>query len=318
MLQGQGLLLIFPDRRYMQNKLYGFLIFFLYDTIKIFLLLFVFIAVIGIFRTYVSRKVIEEKLKSRGIWPYFFASAFGALTPFCSCSSIPFFISFIRLKIPLGVGFAFLMTSPLVNEYLAAMMAGLLGLKITAIYVISGMSMGIFTGLIISKLKMEKYIVEDMDFDSQENEKDNLYINFGERVKFGLKESADIIKKLYLWIIAAVAIGALIHNYVPQEKIHALISKVGFFSVPIATILGIPMYGSCAAILPIAAALFQKGIPLGTALSFMMAVSALSLPEAIMLRRVIKLELIALFFAIAAFGIILTGYLFNLVQILNI
>lgn len=302
----------------MQSRFYDFLNFFIHDIAKIFLLLFVFTAVIGVFRTYVSRKVIEEKLKSKGILPYFFASAFGALTPFCSCSSIPLFISFTKLKIPIGVAFAFLITSPLVNEYLAAMMAGLLGLKITVIYIILGMSLGIFSGIIISKMKMDEYIVEDIDFDRQEDEKNNPYSNFVDRLKFGLKESLDIIKKLYLWIIVAVAIGTFIHNYVPQEKIHAIISKVGFFSVPIATILGVPMYGSCSTILPIAAALFQKGIPVGTALSFMMAVSAVSLPEAIMLRRVIKLELIGLFFAIVIFGIILIGYLFNFLQMINV
>jgi uncharacterized membrane protein YraQ (UPF0718 family) len=293
--------------------------FFIYDTLKIFFLLFVFIAVIGVFRTYISRKTIESKLTGKGILPYFFASAFGALTPFCSCSSIPFFISFIRLKIPLGVTFSFLITSPLVNEYLAVMMAGFLGIKITIIYIALGMLLGIVSGMIISKLKMEKYIVEDIDFNLQEeDEKDKNYERFSDRLKFGLNESIEIIKKLYLWIIVAVAIGALIHNYVPEEKIHNIISKVGIFSVPIATALGVPMYGSCAAILPIAAALFQKGIPLGTALSFMMAVSALSLPEAIMLRRVIKLKLIAIFFGITTFGIIFIGYLFNFIQTLNI
>jgi uncharacterized membrane protein YraQ (UPF0718 family) len=303
----------------MSDKIYEVLSFFIYDTVKIFLLLFVFIAVIGVFRTYISRKTIESKLSGKGILPYFFASAFGALTPFCSCSSIPFFISFIRLKIPLGVTFSFLITSPLVNEYLAVMMVGFLGIKITIIYIALGMLLGIVSGMIISKLKMEKYIVEDMDFNSkEEDEKDKNYERFSDRLKFGLNESVEIIKKLYLWIIVAVAIGALIHNYVPEEKIHNIISKVGIFSVPIATILGVPMYGSCAAILPIAAALFQKGIPLGTALSFMMAVSALSLPEAIMLRRVLKLKLIAIFFAVTTFGIILVGYIFNFIQTLKI
>jgi len=303
----------------MSDKISEVLSFFIYDTVKIFLLLFVFIAVIGVFRTYISRKTIESKLSGKGILPYFFASAFGALTPFCSCSSIPFFISFIRLKIPLGVAFSFLITSPLVNEYLAVMMTGFLGIKITIIYIALGMLLGIVSGMIISKLKMEKYIVEDMDFNSQEeDEKDKNYERFSDRLKFGLNESVEIIRKLYLWILVAVAIGAFIHNYVSQERIHNIISRVGIFSVPIATVLGVPMYGSCAAILPIAAALFQKGIPLGTALSFMMAVSALSLPEAIMLRRVIKLKLIAIFFTVTTFGIILVGYIFNFIQTLKI
>jgi len=293
--------------------------FFIYDTVKIFFLLFVFIAVIGILRTYISKKTIESKLSGKGILPYFFASAFGALTPFCSCSSIPFFISFIKLRLPLGVTFAFLITSPLVNEYLAVMMAGFFGMKITFLYILFGIFLGIFSGIIISKMKLEKYIVEDIEADEQNiNNEERVYNRFIERIKFGIEESIEIIRKLYLWIIIAVAIGALIHNYVPEEKIHNIISKVGIFSVPIATVLGVPMYGSCASILPIAAALFQKGIPLGTALSFMMAVSALSLPEAIMLRRVLKLKLIAIFFAITTFGIILVGYIFNFIQTLSI
>jgi len=199
------------------------------------------------------------------------------------------------------------------------MMAGFFGMKITFLYILFGMFLGIFSGIIISKMKLEKYIVEDIEADEQNiDNEERVYNRFIERIKFGIEESIDIIKKLYLWIIVAVAIGAFIHNYVPQEKIHGIISRVGIFSVPIATVLGVPMYGSCAAILPIAAALFQKGIPLGTALSFMMAVSALSLPEAIMLRRVIKLKLIAIFFAITTFGIILAGYIFNFIQTFNI
>lgn len=297
------------------KEIYNILSFFIYDTVKIFILLFVFIAFIGILRTYISNKTIESRLAKKGFMPYFFASIFGAITPFCSCSSIPLFISFIKLKIPLGVTFAFLITSPLVNEYLVVLMFNFFGFKITALYVFFGMFLGIVCGVIISKLNMEKYIVEDIEDVELSNElEDKKYANFYERIKFGLDEAIDIIKKLYLWIIVAVAIGALIHNYVPQEKVHNIISKLGFFSVPVAVSLGVPMYGSCAAILPIAAALFQKGIPLGTSLSFMMAVSALSLPEAIMLRRVIKLKLIAVFFAVTTLGIIVIGYIFNLVR----
>ncbi|GAB4032137.1 MAG: permease [Elusimicrobiota bacterium] len=299
----------------LNEKLYSLLTFFIYDTAKIFILLFVFIALIGVIRTYISKKTIESKLAKKGFLSYFFASIFGAITPFCSCSSIPIFISFIKLKIPLGVTFAFLITSPLVNEYLVVLMFSFFGFKVTALYVFFGMSLGIVCGAVISKLKMEKYIVEDI-YNSNIDKKieGREYSSFQERIRFGLSEAIDIVKKLYLWIIIAVAIGSLIHNYVPEEKIHNLISKLGFFSVPVAVTLGVPMYGSCAAILPIAAALFQKGIPLGTALSFMMAISALSLPEAIMLRRVIKLKLIAVFFAITTLGIIAIGYIFNLVQ----
>ncbi len=297
------------------KEIYNILSFFVYATLKIFILLFVFITFIGILRTYISKKTFESKLAKKGFLSYFFASLFGAITPFCSCSSIPIFISFIKLKIPLGVTFAFLITSPLVNEYLVVLMLSFFGFKITLLYVFLGMFLGIICGVIISKLDMEKYIVEDIENEQLAGElEDKRYDKFYSRVKFGLDEAIDIIKKLYLWIIIAVAISAVIHNYVPEEKIHNIISKLGGFSVPVAVALGVPMYGSCAAILPIAAALFQKGIPLGTALSFMMAVSALSLPEAIMLRRVIKLRLIAVFFGITTAGIIAIGYIFNLVR----
>lgn len=297
------------------EKIHDILSFFIYDTVKIFVLLFVLIAFIGMLRTYISKKMIESKLSKKGFLSYFFASLFGAITPFCSCSSIPIFISFIKLKIPLGVTFAFLITSPLVNEYLVVMMFAFFGFKVTALYVFMGMFLGIACGAVISKLNMERYIIEDISGnDSNELDGYKQYHTLSERIKFGLSEAVDIIKKLYIWIIAAVAIGALIHNYVPQEQVHNIISKLGPFSVPAAVLLGVPMYGSCAAILPAAAALFQKGIPLGTALSFMMAISALSLPEAIMLRRVIKLKLIAVFFGITTLGIIAVGYVFNLVN----
>lgn len=294
------------------EKLKGLLTFFVYDTIKVIIILFVSITIIGILRTYVSRTTIESKLSKGGIWSYILASIFGVITPFCSCSSIPLFISFIKLKVPLGVTFTFLITSPLVNEYLAVLMLSFFGFKITILYIAAGIMLGIISGIIISKSNMEKYIVEDIYSENIDNEPDNRkFDSFSQRLKYGLDEAIDITKKLYIWIIIAIAIGSVIHNYVPEEKIHNIISKLGFFSVPIAVIIGVPMYGSCAAILPIAAVLFQKGIPLGTALSFMMAVSALSIPEAIMLRRVIELKLIALFFGITTLGIIFIGYLFN-------
>ncbi len=297
------------------KEVYNILSFFVYDTVKIFILLLIFITFIGILRTYISKKTIESKLTKKSFLSYFFASLFGAITPFCSCSSIPIFISFIKLKIPLGVTFAFLITSPLVNEYLVVLMFNFFGFKVTALYVFFGMFIGIICGVIISKLDMEKYIVEDIENEQLTYKlEDKRYDSFYSRIKFGVGEAIDIIKKLYLWIIIAVAIGALIHNYVPEQKIQSIISKLSFFSVPVAVALGVPMYGSCAAILPIAVALFEKGIPLGTALSFMMAVSALSLPEAIMLRRVIKLKLIAVFFGITTAGIIAIGYIFNLLN----
>lgn len=298
-----------PDAKFSQA-----LNFFVYDSIKILGLLFVMIFFIGVLRTFLPQERLKQWLNTKGALGNFMASLFGAVTPFCSCSSIPIFISFLKAGIPLGVTFSFLITSPLINEYLVVLMLGTFGWKITALYVISGIFIGVFAGLILGKMKLERFLVADMYADSGANDQEHRNNTFMSRVGFGLQEAVSIIHKLWVWVLIGVAIGAGIHNYVPQEMIQGILSKTGIFSVPIATLIGVPIYGSCAAIVPIAVVLFEKGIPLGTALSFMMAVSALSLPEAIMLRRAMKLNLIAVFFLITTIAIILTGYLFNILQ----
>jgi hypothetical protein len=193
-------------------------------------------------------------------------------------------------------------------------MIGFFGWKITLAYVMSGMAFGIITGMILGKMKLEKYIEKDIVTIGTEEACEIKPKGIKQRIIFGMNEAKCIVKKLWLWVLIGVGLGALIHNYVPQEAVQSIVSKTGFLSVPIATIIGVPMYGSCTAIVPIAVVLFQKGFPLGTALAFMMAVAALSLPEAIMLRRAMKLKLIAIFFGITTLGIIVTGYLFNLLQ----
>ena len=288
--------------------------FFIYDTVKIMLLLFFVIAILGFFRSFIDQNRIKAWLVDKKIFANFFASLFGALTPFCSCSSIPIFLSFVKLGVPLGVMFSFLITSPLINEYLVVLMLGFFGWKITAIYVASGMIIGVFVGAILGKMKLEKYLVKDLIGNESEDSSIVEYYGIKQRILFGIKEAKSILKRLWLWIVIGVGIGALIHNYVPKEAIDSVLSRTGIFSVPIATALGVPMYGSCAAIVPIAVALFRKGVPLGTALAFMMATSALSFPEAVILRRAMKLQLIAIFFGITTLGIILIGYLFNFLQ----
>jgi len=289
--------------------------FFIYDSVKILLLLFVMIGAIGFLRSFISQAKVKAWIMARKGWGNFFASAFGAVTPFCSCSSIPIFISFLGAGIPLGVVFSFLITSPLINEYLVVLMLGFFGWKITLAYIASGMIIGVICGIILGKLKLEKYIEKDIAAgNGTEQNSEVKFEGMKQRILYGIKESASIVKKLWIWVLVGVGLGALIHNYVPQESVQAIVGKTGVFSVPIATLLGVPMYGSCAAIVPIAVVLFQKGFPLGTALAFMMATAALSLPEAVMLRRAMKLQLIAAFFGITAAGIILTGYLFNLLQ----
>jgi len=214
----------------------------------------------------------------------------------------------------LGIAFSFLITSPIINEYLVVLMFGFFGWKITLVYVLSGVAIGMVSGIILGRMHLERFLVKDiMRPDSKVFEEVKLYHGFKSRLLFGIGEALSIIKKLWVWILVGVGIGALIHNFVPQETVQGIVGKAGFFSVPLAALLGVPLYGSCAAILPIAIVLFQKGFPLGTALAFMMAVAALSFPEAIMLRRVMKLKLIAIFFCITTLAIIFTGYLFNFI-----
>jgi uncharacterized protein len=285
--------------------------FFLYDSVKILFLLFILIFITGFLRTYISQDKVKTWIsKQRFGLGNFFASIFGALTPFCSCSSIPIFMSFLEAGVPLGVGFSFLITSPLVNEYLVVLMLGFFGWKITLAYVISGILIGMISGLILGKMGLEKHLVKGL-LTSKSQKNKVVFNSLRKRFDFGLKESLSIIKKLWFWILLGVGIGAIIHNYVPADWIQGIVAQTGIFAVPLAVLLGVPMYGSSAAIVPIALVLFNKGVPLGTALAFMMATSAISFPEAVILRRVMKLKLILIFFVIVTIAIIFTGYLYN-------
>jgi len=299
-----------PSLKYSESINY-----FVYDSIKIVFLLFLMIFIMGVLRTYISEDKIKKWLSGRKAGAgNLLASVFGAVTPFCSCSSVPIFLSFLEAQIPLGVSFSFLITSPLINEYLVVLMLGFFGWEITLAYVISGILIGTISGMMLGKMNLSKYLVKDLISKKPKIKSEDLNRNIKSRFLFGINEAFSIVKKLWIWILVGVAAGAVIHNYVPEELIHRLIGQGGIFTVPVATLIGVPMYGSCAAIVPIALALFQKGIPIGTALAFMMAISALSFPEAIILRRAMKLKLIAIFFGIVTFGIIFTGYLFNALQ----
>ena len=291
--------------------------FFVYDSIKILLLLFVMIAIIGFLRTYLPQHKVKKWISGKKYGSgNILASLFGAITPFCSCSSIPIFLSFLKAGVPLGVTFSFLITSPLVNEYLVVLMLGFFGWKIALAYTISGIVIGVVSGFVLGKLKLEKYLVKGVISTTKKVKKEIKYGGFKQRAHFGINESVAIMKKLWLWILAGVMVGAVIHNYVPSEFIQSIVSKGGLFSVPLAVILGVPLYGGCAAIVPIAVVLFEKGVPIGTALAFMMAISALSFPEAVILRRAMKLKLIAIFFGVVTLAIILTGYIYNFLQMI--
>ncbi|MDG1241756.1 MAG: permease [Opitutae bacterium] len=293
-----------------ESKFTGAVHFFFYDTIKIFLLLAAMIFVIGVLRSYLPDHKLKQWMSRGGLWGNFIAALFGAITPFCSCSSIPIFISLLRAGVPLGVTFSFLITSPIINEYLVVLMAGSFGIPITIAYVGSGLFIGTIAGGVLGKMRLEKHLEQDIINASDSQSGQQSYTVMG-RIRYGFDEAVQVVRQIWLWVLIGVAIGAFIHNYVPEEMIHGAMAKAGIFSVPIATTLGVPMYGSCAAIVPIAVVLFQKGIPIGTALAFMMAMAALSLPEAIMLRRTMQLKLIGIYFGITTLAIIFTGYLLN-------
>ena len=286
--------------------------FFIYDSIKIILLLFGMIFVMGVLRSYISKEKIKNLLSGKvPVLPNVFASLFGAATPFCSCSSVPIFLSFLEAGVPIGTSFSFLVTSPLVNEYVAILMLGIFGWEIALTYVVVGILLGVISGIVIGKLRLEKHLVKDVA--SRDNTKEKKYENFRQRLEFGYSEAKDITTKMWLWVILGVGVGAIIHGFIPEDAINSVIEAGGVFAVPLAVIIGVPIYANCNAVIPIASALFQKGVPLGTSLAFMMSTAALSLPEAIILRRAMRLPLLALFFGMVALGIILIGYLFNFI-----
>jgi len=294
------------------SKLGGLIHFFLYDSIKIFGLLAIMMLAISLMRTWLPEQRLRQWMSRGGVSGNFLAAAFGAITPFCSCSSIPIFISLLKAGVPLGIAFSFLITSPIINEYLVILMIGEFGLAVSLAYVCSGLLIGTLAGALLGRLKLETMLEPDM-VDTAADSTQTAYTHFSQRLRYAVVETWTMIRQIWLWILVGVGIGAFIYNYVPEESLHSLMQATGIFSVPLATLLGIPMYGSCAAIVPVAVVLFQKGIPLGTALAFMMAMAALSLPEAIMLRRIMRLKLIAIYFGLTALAIIFTGYLLNLI-----
>jgi len=290
--------------------------FFVYDSLKILVLLLIMTHLMSLLRFYIPLKKIRKFLVSHKLYglDYLVASLFGALTPFCSCSSIPLFMGFVGAGVPLGVTFAFLITSPLINEIALALFLGLFGIKITLIYLGSGILIGVLGGWIISKLKLEKYIDQKVFETKTSNEvSKKIKSNFKQIIKIINQEALKIMKSIVVYVLLGIGIGALIHGYVPSGYFEAYISKGNLFAVPLAVILAVPLYSNASGVIPIVEALIAKGIPIGTALAFMMATVGLSLPEALILKRIMKLKLLLIFFAIVALAIIILGYLFNII-----
>lgn len=286
--------------------------FFIYDTIKIWFLLISIIFVVSYLRTHFNTEYVRSHLQGKSeLYGNVLAAFFGIITPFCSCSAIPLFLGFIQARIPIGVTFSFLISSPMNNEIAIALLFGLFGWKVTAIYIGFGLLVAIVGGFVIGKLGMERYVLMDVKPMEGELEEVKITLTAKERVKEAYEYTRDIFKEIYLYVLIGVGIGAIIHGYIPADFIAQWAGAENPFAPLVAVIMGIPMYSNAAGVMPLVEVLTDKGMLLGTALAFMMAVTALSLPEAMILKKILHLKLIATFFGIVGLGIIAIGYLFN-------
>ena len=289
--------------------------FFLYDTPKVLMLLALVIYGVGIIRTFFTpertRKILAGKRESVG---NILAALLGIVTPFCSCSAVPLFIGFVTAGVPLGVTLSFLVAAPMVNEIALVLLYGLLGWKVAALYLFTGLMVAIVSGWIIGRLGMEKYI-EEWVLELRTNAADvpDNSLTWQERFNAGKAAVVDIVGRVWIYVIAGIAIGAGIHGYVPEGFMASIMGKGAWWSVPAAVLIGIPMYSNAAGIVPVIHALLEKGAALGTVLAFMMSVIALSLPEMVILRKVLKPAMIGVFIAVVGSGILLVGYLFNMI-----
>ena len=294
-----------------KTRLGGSIHFFIYDTIKIFIFLAILIFAISYIQSYFPPERTKKILgRFGGIKGNIMGALLGTLTPFCSCSSIPIFLGFTAAGLPIGVTFSFLISSPLVDLASVLILMSFFGYKIAIAYVVVGIVLAVIGGTVIDRLKMQEYVegyvwdIENVDIEYREMSKK-------ERIEFSKDKVIEIIKRVWIYILAGVGIGAAIHNWIPQSAIEAIVGDNNPLAVLLATAVGVPMYGDIFGTIPIAEALFAKNVAIGTVLSFMMAVTALSLPSMIMLSKVVKPKLLGLFIGLVTFGIIVIGYLFN-------
>ncbi|MDD3225252.1 MAG: permease [Clostridium sp.] len=299
-----------------ESKLGSALDFFVFDTIKIFILLLIIIYAITFIRSFFppekTRKILA-KTKGSTFVGHILAALLGIVTPFCSCSAVPLFIGFVEAGVPLGVTFSFLIAAPMVNEVALGLLYGLFGLKIAIIYVLSGESIAIIAGIIIGKLKMEKHVegyVYEMQVGSDIEIPDPTR---KERLFDSWAFTRDLIKKIWIYVVIGIAIGGVMHGWIPAGALAKYAGKDNPFAVFVAVVIGIPLYSNAAGVIPLVSELTRAGVSMGTSLAFMMAVTGLSLPEGILLRRVLKPKLLAVFYVVTGLGIIFTGYLFNFI-----
>jgi uncharacterized protein len=302
------------------SKFGGALNFFIFDTIKIFILLMMVTLIMGVINSYFPIDKVRNFLTKRKWYglDYFLASLFGTITPFCSCSSVPLFIGFVKGGIPLGVTLAFLISSPLVDAVSIAMFIGMFGYKVTIVYVISGIILSMVAGYILGRMKLERMltpwvqkILENKQVINQDDAIENKSLR--QRIPEIVKEALGIVKGVAIYIFIGIAIGGAMHGYIPTGFFEAYIKADNPLAVPIAVLAGVPMYSNAAGVLPIMEVLVQKGIPIGTAVAFSMAVVGLSIPEGLLLKKVMTTKMLLLFFAVVTICIIVSGYLFNLI-----
>ncbi|MFH1148359.1 MAG: permease [Pseudomonadota bacterium] len=288
--------------------------FFVYDTIKIFLLLSLIIFTVSFIRSFLPPERIRKILSGRNEYlGNVLAALFGIITPFCSCSAIPLFLGFVEAGVPLGVTFSFLVSSPMVNEVALILLLGLFGWRIALIYAFSGVVIAIVSGIIIGRLKLE-HLVEDFVYQVKVGQGlEPQSMSWSERAAYARGYTVDVLKRVWLYIIIGIGLGAWMHGYVPADFLARYAGRDKWYAVPLVTLIGIPLYSNAAGIVPLISVLTEKGISMGSALAFVMAVTGLSLPEFMILRKVMKVKLLAVFAGIVGLGIMFTGYLFNFI-----
>lgn len=284
--------------------------FFIFDTLKILILITIIIFVVSLVRTFLPREKIKAILSNKNWFVgNILASLLGIVTPFCTCSAIPLFLGFLEAGVPLGVTFSFLIASPMINEVALVMLLGMFGWRVALIYIASGMLIATLSGIIIGALPVES-LIEKLDYNARSK---NARLSWKSRFVYAKKYTLIIIRKIWLYVLFGIGIGAIIHGYVPTDFLVRYAGADKWYAVPLATILGIPLYSNAAGVIPLVSVLAEKGVAIGTVLAFMMAVTGLSLPEFMILRKIMKPKLILIFAGIVGLGIVLTGYLFNMV-----
>jgi uncharacterized protein len=289
--------------------------FFVFEVPKVLLLLVLIIFIVGVIRSFFTPERTRAALEGKSLFTgNVLASMLGIVTPFCSCSAIPLFLGFVESGIPLGVTFSFLIAAPMINEVAVILLFGMFGWKVAFIYILTGLIIAVTAGWIIGKLHLEKWVeswVYDIKAGHPEDQEEKVL--FSARIEAGYSAVKEIVGKVWIYVVLGIAVGAAAHGYVPESFMANLMGKSTWYSVPLSVLIGVPLYSNAAGIIPVVSVLIEKGVPLGTALAFMMAVIGLSLPEMIILRKVLKIKLIGIFIGVVSAGIILVGYLFNLI-----